>query len=198
MDERTLATIAVVLFLLVVFGLPIFYLIRHKAKIKRVWTELAENNDLELQMGRWPSVHGEQNGRHFEMGSAVGRTASGSAALDRVNQFYVIADVAGVPADLAAGRRGRLQGAGPVQTENADFNKRIWVDCPDKQAAGAYLTPPRQAALMRLATYDGVLRAGEGGEPARISLLRDGYKVRLDWLEERRAAFVEIAEALDA
>jgi hypothetical protein len=197
MDDRTLGILAGAAFVLVVFGLPILYLVRHKAKINRVWAELAQNNGLQLKTGRWPSVHGQQDGRNFEMGSAIGRTLSGRASSQRLNQFYVSVGVAGsVPAGIVAGRRGRLQGAGPVKTQNAEFDKKVWVDCPDKQAATAYLTPERQAALQRLASYDGVLRADEGGR-AQISLLRDGYKVRSNWLEERRAAFVEIAEGLD-
>ena len=198
MDAEGLRTILIGLTLLLAVGLPIVWIVRQKARTRRVWTEFAEKTGLRLELGRWPKVEGELEGRSFLMGSAVGRTASGGASLNQVNQFYIGADIRGpVPESLIAGKRGRLQGAGPVQTNNPTFDKKIWVDCPDRAAALAYLTTQRQEALLRLAKYDGILKGRDGARSAVIEHVQDGYKVKLDWLDERRREFLAVAGILD-
>ncbi len=198
MDEQTLGIIGILLFIIVIFVLPIIFIVRHKAKIKRVWSELAEENGLNLELGRWPYLKGELDNRYFEMGSSIGRTLSGRASSKRVNEFYISADVKGnVPEGLIAGKRGMLQTAGPVQTDNEEFNKKIWVDCPNHEATKKYLTIERQNALLTLSKYEGVLKGKEDGKSAFVFNSRTGYKVKKEWLEEIKQAFLDAAAKFD-
>jgi len=191
-------SIGILVFIFVIIGLPIIYFVRVRAKTKRIWSALAEENGLEAKLGRWPHIKGEIDGRFFEMGSAIGRTLSGRATLNQLPQFFVNANVKGnIPEGLVAGKRGLLQQAGPVQTDNIEFNKKIWVDCPNKEAAQTYLTKERQEVLLSISKYDGTLRGMEDGNPAIVFLSRDGYKLRKEWLDERRNAILDAAKTLD-
>jgi hypothetical protein len=196
--DPSMESIGILVFIFVIIGLPIIYLVSKRAKIKRIWSELAEENSLEAKLGRWPNIQGEVDGRFFEMGSAIGRTLSGRATLNQLPQFYVNANVKGnVPEGLVAGKRGMLQQAGPVQTDNIEFNKKIWVDCPNKEAAQTYLTKERQEVLLSISKYDGTLRGMEDGNPAIVFLSRDGYKLKKEWMDERKNAILDAAKILD-
>ena len=199
MSEQELATIGLVLGFFVIFGLPIIYLVRHKAKIKRVWKEFAETNNLNLLEGRYPGVSGSKEGRYMEIGSGVGRKPiSGRADSRQVVEFYAWAALNGdVPMGFIAGKRGALQGKGPIQTDSEQFNKKVWADSTDQAAGKAYLTPERQEMLLELIKYNGIVYGQHGDVPAHVMMDRAGYKVKLEWLEERKEVLLRAADKFD-
>jgi len=199
MPEKDLMTILIGIGLFVVFGGPIIYLVRHKIKIKRVWSDFAKGNKLKLEEGRYPVVLGHINGRYFEMGSAIGRKPfSGEASHQQLVEFYGWTEIKGViPEGFAAGKRGLMQGPGPVQTESSAFNKKIWVDSVDHSAAKAYLTPERQGLLLELIKYNGEVYGPQGNVTAHVVMNKSGYKVKLSWLEERKNILLKTAQAFD-
>jgi hypothetical protein len=174
-------------------------LVRHKMNIRRVWTQLAEKHGLELRLGPYPGVHGTLGGRTFEMGSDIGKKLlTRRADIKAVVEFYVrIGMLTPHPPGLIAGKRGFMDGAGPVQTGEAEFDKRCWVDCPDKEAAARWLTPVRRAAVRVIADAGGVFIGGGEGQPPLVGLTRTGYKVKFEWLEDLRARLTGAAEAID-
>lgn len=199
MSEKDLMTILIGVGLFIVFGGPIIYLVRHKMKISRVWKALAENSNLTLEEGRFPVVSGKIDGRYFEMGSAIGRKPfSGEASHQQLVEFYGWTEIMGaVPEGFAAGKRGLMQGPGPVQTDSSAFNKKIWVDSVDKSAAKAYLTPERQGLLLELIKYNGEVYGPQGDVKAHVVMNKSGYKVKLSWLEERKNVLLKTAQAFD-
>jgi len=199
MSEKELATIGMVLGVFIIFGLPILYLIRHKLKIKRVWKQFAEQNNLKHHEGRYPAVSGNIDNRYLEVGSGIGRKPlSGRADYKQLVEFYGWAALNGdVPDGFIAGKKGVLQSKGPIQTESDPFNRKIWADSTDQQAGRAYLTQERQEMLLELIKYDGIVYGPQGDIPAHVILSRSGYKVKLDWLEERKNMLVKAANVLD-
>ena len=200
MSEQDMMAVLMGLGLLLLFGLPIVYLVRHKMKINRVWKELAEKHNLNHHDGRYPSATGSAEGRYMEIGSGVGRKPiSGRADLKQVVEFYAWAAINGleVPFGFIAGKRGMLQGKGPIQTDNELFNKKVWADSSNPEEGKAYLTLERQEALLEFIKYDGVVYGQHGEEPAHVVMSRAGYKVRLDWLEERKDVLLRTAKAFD-
>ncbi|MEO1052270.1 MAG: hypothetical protein AAFX87_16680 [Bacteroidota bacterium] len=199
MSEKELMAVLIGLGLLAVFALPIIYLVRHKMKIKRVWAAFASQNSLTHEEGRYPVVFGGIDGRVFEMGSAIGRNpASGRASNQQLVEFYGWAEIFGnVPNGFIAGKKGALQGKGPIQTDSDQFNRKVWADSVDKEAGKVYLTPERQEALLALVKYDGLVYGPQGDAPPIVTLSRSGYKVRLEWLEERKDVILKTAKAFD-
>jgi len=197
MDE-----LAPLLFGAIGFGLLVVIValvVAQKRKIRETWTAFAQKHGLELTLGAYPVARGTIEGRSFHMGSEVGRTAGGRAAPRRVVQFQIRVGILGpVPPGLIAGKRGMLQGGGPVQTGDAEFDRLCWVDCPDVEAARAFLTPARRAAVSKVAEAGGVVVGKTPNSEAMAALTRTGYKVSVEWMDELRDRFVSAARALDA
>lgn len=199
MSDKELLTILMVVGFVLFFGIPIFILVRHKMKIKRVWKQFADQNNLNIREGRYPSVSGTIDGRELEIGSGIGRKLSGRADPKAMVEFYGWIKLNdGVPPGFIAGRKGWAQGKGPVRTNSDTFNKKVWADCPDLEAAQAYLTPERIEAIMNLVKYEGYVYGADDSMPAHIGITRSGYKARIEWLEERKNVLLEAAKVLDA
>jgi hypothetical protein len=193
------AIVAVVAAFVVVFGGAIALVVRQKRRIRETWRAFARTHGLTLIEGPFPSVTGQIEDRTFSMGVLMGRGVGGRPNMQAGVQFTVVTDVRGaVPPGLVAGKRGFLQEAGNVESGDAEFDRKIWVQCPDAAAAGEYLTPARRRALHQVAALDAVLLGPADGGPARLSHVQTGYKVKMAWLEAQRAAFIAAAKALDA
>ncbi len=184
--------------LALVFGLAFFLIWRYKRKIWNAWGAFSLAHDLELSKGPYPSVKGEVEGRMVAIGSFMARTPGGRAAPRRVVEFKINVGLKGnVPAGLIAGKRALLQGAGKVQTGDPKFDRKIWVDCPDKNAALAYLTPQRKEALYEVSKLGAVVLGATEEIPAMLARTQVGYKPRLEWLEARLSDFLSTARKLD-
>ncbi len=191
----TLAQVAVIAAFVLVFGGGFYGVFRHKASIKRTWKEFAEAHGLTLTEGALPQVSGTLEGRAFTMGASGGGAKQG---VPTVVGFTISAGINGtVPAGLVAGKRGWSQGPGPVQTGDAGFDKAVWIECPDRAAALAWLTPARRAALLEVAELGAVALGPAQGQPARVARQQEGYKARREWFEDQRARFLKLAAALD-
>ena len=85
-----------------------------------------------------------------------------------------------------------------LEVGEPDFDKRIWVDCPDVAAAKAYLTPERRKAVMTVAELGAVVVGPGDQNIAQVSRQQRGYKPQREWLEERLKEFSAVAKQLDA
>ena len=199
MNPEKLAPAAAIAVLVIFFVGGIVLLLRHKKKIRETWRAFAQAHGLTLSEGAYSNVTGQIDGRAFSMGVGAGRAAAGRPNVQRVVQFTITAEVKGVAlAGLIGGKRGAFQAAGNVQTGDAQFDREIWVQCSDVEAAIAYLTPEHKKALREVAALGAVLLGPSQGESARLSRAQTGYKVNLKWLEAQRTAFLATAKDLDA
>jgi hypothetical protein len=115
-----------------------------------------------------------------------------------VVQFQIKAAINGnVPQKLVAGKRGALMGSGDVQTGDPEFDKKIFVQCPDQAGAQAFLTPQRREALYRVAKLGGVVMGPTEETYAMVARSQPGYKVDFDWLDGKVQEYTSIAKELD-
>lgn len=199
MSERDLMTLLIGLGVFIVLGLPIIYLVRHLMKKKRVWREFAEKNSLNLEEGRFPVASGNIQGRKIHFSHELGRTLSGEPTGQAVAEFYAWAEIKGdVPEGLVAAKKGWAESSGNVQTESDMFNKKIRADCPNEDSGKVYLTQERQEMLLELIKYDGYVHGPQDSTGAFVVINRSGYKVRLDWFEERLEILLKAATIFDS
>ena len=200
MNQQTLASIAVAAGFIIFFGGFAWWVVRKKRSIREAFEKFSQAHGLEVQKGSFPTALGEVDGRFFSIGAKVHRTpASGRAQLQQVPDFWVQAGVQGdVPEGLVAGKRGALKGAGPVQTGDAEFDKKVWVDCPNVESAKAFLTPERRKTLFEVAALGAVFVGPSDDNIAVVYRKTRGYTPTFEWLESRYNEFMSVAERLDA
>jgi hypothetical protein len=199
MDQQTLAVAAVAVVFIIVFGGFIWWVIRQKRRIREAFDTFSQAHRLEVQRGSFPTALGDVDGRFFSIGAKVHRTPSGRPQLQQVPDFWVQAGVQGdVPREMVAGKRGAMQGKGPVQTGDSEFDKKVWADCPNVEAARDFLTPERRRALIDVVAL-GATFVGPGDDNISMVYRKTrGYTPKLEWLEERFNEFMSVARSLDA
>jgi hypothetical protein len=194
MDPRAPVGIGVTL---LIVGI-VWLVMRHKRIIRETWTQFGEKNGLTVTLGSYPKASGTIEGRSFSVASDMGRDVNGRPQMNAVVQFQLRVGLNGpVPPGLIAGKRGGLQKPGPVQLGDADFDRHCWVDCPDPAAARAYLTPERMAVVRKVAKENAVILGKTAKIEAMVAMTQTGYKTRLDWFEDLRQRFMQIAGELD-
>ena len=189
MDQQFMQAVFIVGAVLVI-GLPIYLIVRHKAAIKKVWADFAKAHNLTLHEGAWPAVEGMLDGRKFQMGADIARDIKGMQAV-QVAQFIIRMEVRNAPAGLIAGKRGGSDG------NVATGDNKLYVNCDDPVTGKGWLTPARQEALKQVVSLGAVVVGAKDGNPAWLARSQTGYKVKAAWFEEQRASFLATAKALD-
>lgn len=196
MSSDTQAILMIAAFLIPFVALIVFF-VRFKARRRAAYESFAAQHGLEYHHSSWPMLTGKIDGRDFYMGLDRLRYSTGRAKGGAARSAAMLVAGIGindVPEGLIVVRKGLIEKAmkSDVATNDAEFDKRALVKCPDPAAAAAYLTPERRAALVKLVAkkislQDGELSFGPGS----------GKLSKLEHLEEFSKLFFDAAPILD-
>ncbi|MEM7433805.1 MAG: hypothetical protein AAF436_01545 [Myxococcota bacterium] len=198
MDGNAVLTLGVLGFL-AFFGILFAVTNSIKKKRRAALESFAHRYGLSIdpQGWRWPVLSGEIDGRDFAIGYDRARHASGRVDSKQraLALFFVRLDLKGaLPDGLRVMKRGLLGKAmtSDVETGDRDFDSGALVRCTNPEAAKAYLTPERRAALLRLLPRDISLEDG------RLMYGPDtGKNATLEYLEGMSKPLRDEAPTLD-
>jgi len=184
-----------------------------RRRIAEAYSGFAAAHGLQHEEGT-RHVHGDiDGGRTFALFQDLSRTVGGQARRQQsqqVPEFVVRVELSSqAPSEMSIAKKGMLDGASPVVTGDATFDKKVYVSCPDPEAAKQWLS----SASRREAVFEAVttLKAGvigpvpgeqthDGFSADRAMLFRrweGGYKPKLDWFEARFEEFTSLARRID-
>jgi len=212
MDEQTLAMLGVGALVLGIGALGI-WAAGARRRIAEAYSGFARAHDLQHEEGT-RHVHGDiDGGRTFALFQDLSRTVGGQARRQQsqqVPEFVVRVELASdTPPEMSIAKKGLLDGASPVTTGDAKFDKKVYVSCPDPEAAAQWLSSEsRREAVFEAVT---TLKAGvigpvpdqtthDGFSADRAMLFRrweGGYKPKLEWFEARFEEFTSLARRID-
>ena len=213
MNEQTLVVLGGGVLVLGIVGIGV-WAAGARRRIAEAYSGFAEAHGLQHTAGS-RHVAGEiEGGRTFALFQDVARGPGGQAKRKQSQQvpaFIVRVELATpAPERLSIEKKGMLSGASPIKTGDPAFDKAVYVDCPDPDAAARWLEPPsRREAIIEAVTKltAGILGPHPGGTthdglPAERAMLfrrwEGGYKAKRDWFEARFEEFTDVAKRIDA
>ncbi len=177
------------------FVLCIYLVVRYKAKIRAAFQGFATKHGIAFTGGAFPCAVGKVDGRY-----TVVQSRPPPGAVQQVALFQVHVGVRGdPPRGMVAYARSTFDSKG-IRLGDAELDDKLHIDAPDPAAVTAWLTPTRRAALLKLATTKHAFAVpAEPNDTGPVVILsQQGFKARLEWLEERYGEILALATQLDA
>lgn len=184
-----------------------------RRRIAEAYASFAAAHGLDHTEGSRHVAGDIDGGRSFALFQDVARGIGGYERRNQARQvpaLLVRVELATpAPDKLTIDKKGMLSGSSPIQTGDAEFDKKVYVTCPDGEAASRWLgTPERRAAVLKAVT---TLKAGilgpvpdgttHDGQPADRPMLyrrwESGYKAKQEWFEARFQEFTDLARQID-
>jgi hypothetical protein len=212
MNDQSMLGLGVVALIAFIVAIGV-WAARARRRIAEAWAAFARAHNLQHTEGE-RHVRGEiDGGRTFVMFQDLARTVGGQARRKQRGQvagFVVRVELASdTPEQMGILKKGLLDGASPITTGDPAFDKNAYVQCPDADAARAWLQSQgrRDAILEAITQYkasiigpvpDGTTHDGEPADrPMLFRRYDSGYKPRLDWFEARFEEFSGLARRID-